>query len=235
MKRKQKQGIMPLKHSKWLGLIEILQNDLNLNVYPGGYSGMTNWYHQHNIRFTYEDSQESLYGSDVDKIPKELVEDTKWERKFRATKFNYFPNDLGMIDVSTQGYFIKIPSLERALLEMTYKIGVLYMPEDLENYYGDLIGQIDAKNFQILLENCTSEKIKRIALFLLYEEGYRHFIKLDTSKIPLNLEFNREYNFDMIQTNHITKYNIQMSPDLVQPDNKHELCSAGSIIRERAI
>ena len=202
-----------------------------LDVYPGGYSGMTNWYHQHNIRFTYEDSEETLFGNDVHKIPKELLEVSKWDRAFQLIKFNYFSQKLGLIDINTQGYFIKIPSLERALLEMTYRIGDIYMPEDMDEYYSDLIGRLNVLKLQILLENCTSDKIKRITLFLLEEGGHRHFIKLDTSKISLNLEFNRDYSFDTIETNHVSKYNMQVSTNLINPNNKHEICWRGAVLR----
>ena len=43
--------IIPSSQDRWLKLIDILQNDLNLDVYPGGYSAITGWYHRHDFIF----------------------------------------------------------------------------------------------------------------------------------------------------------------------------------------
>lgn len=71
---------------------DILQNDVNLHVYPAGYSAMTGWYHQHDgiINPIIED----LYGTDVDKILSDLLNVKKWEREFDLHQKDYFPKDL---------------------------------------------------------------------------------------------------------------------------------------------
>lgn len=56
-----------VRQGKWLHLIGMLQNKLNLDVYPGGYTAMTGWYDRHDGIFN--PIVEDLYGTDVNEVP----------------------------------------------------------------------------------------------------------------------------------------------------------------------
>lgn len=199
---------IPEHQAKWFKLIDILQNDLKLDVYPGGYSAMTSWYHRH--AHIYHPSVEDLYGIDVDKIPEKLLKGA-WERKFNLHKFNFFPKDLGINKIKTRGYKLRIPSLERALLEMVYDIGIKTTFNTLFDYFTDLY-QINLNSFQELLASCTSEKIKRLGLFLAEESGLDYYDKLNLSTIKLNLKKKLDFIPEDKFPKYVPKYNI-LVPD----------------------
>lgn len=68
--------------------------------------------------------------------------------------------------------------------------------------------------YQKLLESCTSEKIRRLDLFLSEESESEYYPKLDINKIPLDLNKNVDYSFNQPDSNHIFKYNIEVPTNL---------------------
>ena len=210
---KEINAYFPEERSNWLELIDIVQNKLKLDVYPGGYSAMIGWYHQHEGRFRY--ILEYLYGKDVSKIPKELLKQEKWERDFYLMDCNYFPKDLEMKKIKSFNYSIKIPNVERAILEMADGIGVSTSMERVYEYYSDLGGCLDSINYQELLENCSSERLRRVGLFLAEESESSYYPKLNLKKIPLDLDKNRDYSFNEDFSNHILNYNMQTPGNLI--------------------
>ena len=202
---KEKNCWIDSQKDKWLKLIDILQNDLNLDVYPGGFSGMTGWHHRHD--WIFHPTTEYLYGIDIDKIPNELLKQKKWERDFFLFNSSYFPKNLGIDRVKTRGYALRIPSLERSLLEMIDMIGHDLSIDTVHEYFGDL-GWLNPKLTQKLLENCTSEKIKRIALFLMEEISPEYYAEIDPSKVKLNLSKKIDLVSEGYTGNYTFKYNI---------------------------
>lgn len=200
------------EQGNWLELIHVLQNDLSLDVYPGGYSAMKNWYHQH--AGVFNPIVEDLYGTDVHKIPEELLNRKEWERKFKLYKSDFLPIDLQIHKIKTRNYIIRIPSMERALLEMVDDVGVNNDIERVFEYYTDLAGDLHHKKYQQLLEKCTSERTIRLGLFLAEEGGTDCFPELNLNKIPLSLDKNLDYSFKHKAPNYIFKYNIDVSPNL---------------------
>ena len=202
---KEKNCWIDSQKDKWLKLIDILQNDLNLDVYPGGYSGMTGWHHRHD--WIFHPRTEDLYGYDIDKIPQELLNEEKWERKFFLFKSDYFPKNLGMDKVRTRGYELMIPSLERSLLEMIDMIDKGLSIDTVLEYFEDL-GWLNPKLAQKLLEHCTSEKIKRIALFLMEEIHPEYYDEIEPTKIKLDLSKKIDLVSEGYRGNYTFKYNI---------------------------
>ena len=203
---REKEPIIPHSQDKWLKLIDILQNELNLDVYPGGYSAMVGWHHRHHSILN--PLRERLYGTDVYKVPKELLKGD-WQRKFNFYKNDFFPKKLGIDKIKTRGYQLKIPSLERSLLEMVYDIDNRTTIDSVFVYFLDL-PEINPKLFQQLLERCTSEKVKRFGLFLAEETFYDYFKEMDTTNIRLNLKENLDVTDGHRFPNHVPKYNIEV-------------------------
>ena len=203
---KEREPIIPITQDKWLKLIDILQNELKLDVYPGGSSAMTGWYHRHN--WIFNPVMERLYGTDVHKIPKQLLKEN-WGRKFYLYKSDWFPKDLGIDKIKTRSYKLRIPCLERALLEMVYDINNRTTIDRVFNYFLDL-PEIKSKKIQKLLEQCSSEKVKRFGLFLAEETYFDYFKKIDTTNIILNLNENLDITDGHHSPNHVFKYNIEV-------------------------
>lgn len=191
---------------KWLKFIDILQNKLKLDVYPGGYSAMTGWYHRHYGIFRYH--VEDLYGLDTNKIPLSLLKEN-WERKFNFYKNDFLPINLGMLKIKTRKYKLIIPSVERALLEMIYGLNINTSFDFLYDFFSDL-DDLNPKLLQELLENCSSEKIKRLALFLGEEFSFDYYKKLDIRNIGIDVTYNLDYAENSNCPSHIPKYNIEV-------------------------
>ena len=209
---------IPESQSKWLKLIDILQNELNLDVYPGGDSAMTGWHHRHDAIFY--PTTEDLYGIDVHKIPNELLKEN-WERKFYLYENNFLPKNLGIHKIKTQGYKLRIPSVERALLEMVYDVNIRLSFDTIFEYFDDL-HWINPRHFQELLEACTSDKVKRLSLFLAEESCFDYYDKIDLSKIKLDLTNKIDWvEFDNFP-NHVPKYNMEVPGYLNWNRCKHE-------------
>lgn len=197
---------IPESQSKWLKLIDILQNELNLDVYPGGDSAMTGWHHRHDAIFY--PTTEDLYGVDVHKIPNELLKEN-WERKFYLYENTFLPKDLGIHKIKTQGYKLRIPSVERALLEMVYDLDIRLSFDTIFEYFLD-VHWVNPKRFEKLLIACKSEKIKRLAIFLSEETGFEYYEKINFSKIDLNLKQKINYASNENCFLYMPKYNIEV-------------------------
>ena len=223
--------IIPSSQDKWLKLIDILQNDLNLDVYPGGYSAITGWYHRHD--FIFHPIIEKLYGLDIDKIPTIILEGD-WQREFYLYKSDWFPKDLGIDKVKTRDYKLKIPSLERALLEMVYDVDIRTSFDTIYDYFGDL-HSINPKMFQTLLEHCTSQKIKRLGLFLAEEFCWGYYDKINLTNIKLDLTENMDLADNQIFPSHIPKYNLEVPGHLEWEVCKNEPYYRGNQLSARAV
>lgn len=220
------------KHEdKWFRAIDIIQNELKLDVYPGGCSAVTGWYHRHYVII--HPTTESLYGSDVDKIPEEILKDD-WERKFYLYKTDYFPRDLGINKVKTREYVLRIPSVERGLLEMVYDINIRLSIDTVAEYFSDL-HYVDPKLLQKLLEVCTSEKVKRIGLFLADESYFDYYDKIDQSNIKLDLTKNIDLASDDTFPSHIPKYNLEVPGHLTWDKCNYEPYYKGRELSKRTI
>ena len=204
---KSREPIIPPGQDQWFRLIDILQNELKLDVYPGGYSAMTGWHYRHD--WIFNPSMERLYGTDVDKIPENLLSDKRWKRKFYLYQSDWFPKNLGIDRIKTRGYELRIPCLERSLLEMVYNINKRITIDTVFNYFMDL-PQINPKKIQKLLEQCSSEKIKRFGLFLAEETYFDYFKKIDSTNIKLNLNKNLDITDGHHSPNYVFKYNIDV-------------------------
>ena len=86
------------------------------------------------------------------------MEQEKWSRKFYLIDSSYFPKDIGITKIETFGYSIKIPSKERAILEMTARVGLYSDIERVFEYYTDLADNLDPKNYPELLEKCNARQ-----------------------------------------------------------------------------
>ena len=94
------------------------------------------------------------------------------------------PKDLGLVEQNHGDFKTKVSSLERSVLEMLYLV-----PEKVTlNEAYQLVESLTAvkpKEFQKLLEECTSVKVKRLFLYMVETIGHSWFKRLDIEKINL--------------------------------------------------
>lgn len=162
------------------GAIFALQNQLNLSIHVAANTALNDFYGiTHNIVF---DSKQQLFGYRGEKLPKWFKNLYSNDIDFNCTTF--LPNNLGITDYNVGDFSIKIPTIERATLEMLYLV-----PEKVtinEAYQIiELLTVVKPKEFQKLLENCSSIKVKRLFLYIAEKIGHSWFKRLDLTKINL--------------------------------------------------
>lgn len=162
------------------GAIFALQNQLNLSIHVAANTALNDFYGiTHNIVF---DSKQQLFGYRGEKLPKWFKNLYSNDIDFNCTTF--LPNNLGVTDYNVGDFSIKIPTIERATLETLYLV-----PEKVtinEAYQIiELLTVVKPKEFQKLLENCSSIKVKRLFLYIAEKIGHSWFKRLDLTKINL--------------------------------------------------
>lgn len=162
------------------GAIYALQKQLNLSIHPAGISALNDYYNvRHNVPFN---RKQQLIGTRGEKLPKWFTSIYSDRTELSLTTF--LPEKLGLVEQNTGDFSIKIPTLERAVLEMLY-----FIPEKVTLNEGyqiiESLTTIKPKEFQMLLENCTSIKVKRLFLYMAEKVGFNWFNRLDLSKIDL--------------------------------------------------
>lgn len=179
------------------GAIYAIQKQLELSIHIGGITALNDYYKiMHNLPF---ERRLQLFGYRGEKLP-------KWFRAlYNNTELNltvFLPKDIGYIEQNHGHFKTKISSLERSVLEMLYLV-----PEKItiNEAYQIMEALISAKpkNFQILLEQCSSIKVKRMFLYIAEKINHSWFKRLDLSKIDIGKgtreitkggKYNKKYN-----------------------------------------
>jgi len=162
------------------GAIYALQEQLGSSVHIGGLTALNEQYGiVHNIPFS---RKQQLYGYRGEKIPKWF--NTLYKDDIELSLTTFLPKDLSLVEQNHGDFKIKVSSLERSVLEMLYLV-----PEKVTlNEAYQLIESLTAvkpKEFQKLLEECTSVKVKRLFLYMVETIGHSWFKRLVIEKINL--------------------------------------------------
>ena len=173
------------------GALNTLQYQLGLSFHIGGLSALNN------VSFNKKQQICAYRGEKAPKWFKSLYEN---EVEIYTTTF--LPKDIGIIEQNIGSFNIRISTLERAVLEMIYLV-----PDNItanEAYQiVELLTTVKPKEFQKLLENCSSIKVNRLFLYLADTISHPWFKKLDISKIKLGTgvreitsggKYNAKYN-----------------------------------------
>ena len=162
------------------GAIFALQSQLNLSIHIAANTALNNFYGiTHNIGFR---NKQQLFGYRGEKLPKWFKNLYENDIEFNCTTF--LPENLGMIDYNIGNFNIKIPTLERAILEMIYLVPDRFTINEAYQYI-ELLTTVKPKEFQKLLENCTSIKVKRLFLYIVDTIGHPWLKRLELAKINL--------------------------------------------------
>lgn len=154
---------------EWPGIIYTLQNQLKLDVHPGGKTALEMKGHAHYLS---KMNKVSLFAALKQTIPT-WFQKSNFDVKFTLTKTNLFPKDMKDTFSSHEyrDFSIKISSLERAAMEMLYQVPAKVSFEEA-NLLTENMVSLRPKIVQKLLENCNSIKVKR--LFMYFAEKHDH-------------------------------------------------------------
>lgn len=170
------------------GAIYTLQSQLGLSIHIGAMTALNEKYGiMHNIPFS---RKTLLFGVRGEKLPAWFK--NHFKDSYKLTSTNFLPKDLGMEEKGNEYFTTKIPTRERAMLELVY-----LLPDNagLKEVYHimEIVMTLRPRKVQELLENCSSIKTKRIFLFMAEKAEMPWFKELDLSKIDLGKGF-REIN-----------------------------------------
>lgn len=163
------------------GAIYALQKQLNLSIHIGGISALNNYYGiTHNI--LYSDRNTQLFGFRSEKLPKWFK--TLYGKNTQLNCTTFLLKDIGLVEIQTGDFKIKVSTLERAVLEMLYLVPEKIMLNEAYQII-ELLITVKPKEFQQLLEKCSSVKVKRLFLYLAELSNHSWFKRLNLSKINL--------------------------------------------------
>lgn len=161
------------------GAFYALQEQLKLSFHIGGISALSSKYGiRHNIDFK---RKTYIYGFRGEKLPKWFKDNYP---NIDVIKTEFLPKDIGIQYFENKDFKTKIPTTERAILEMIYLAPVKNSLNEIYQLM-ETMSVIKPKIMQELLENCTNIKVKRLFLYIAEKLNYQWFKKLDIQKINL--------------------------------------------------
>lgn len=193
----------------WFGALYTLQNQLGLNIHPGGRTALELRGYAHYLPTSTRHI--FLYGTHGLILPKWFNED-RLGVKFSLIRTNLFPaeNLPGISVLNEKDISLKVSAPERAAMEMLYlvpgKIGFNEAFLIMEN-----LATLRSGVVQQLLEKCRSIKVKRLFLFMSEKHGHKWISDLDISRFDLgkgkrvivpNGQYNSKYQITVPRDNY---------------------------------
>lgn len=170
-------------HRKELGIeggLYALQSQLNIDFHLGASSALEIRNARHFVTFSNRNLE--IFIPKKATLPKWFGEIFK--NKYEAYKTQILPLDLGVESINFRGFSLKVSSTERAILETIFlnNMSLNEIAQVIEN-----MPNLRPKLLQLLLERCTSIRVKRAFLYLSDRQGQAWFRFLDLSKINLGV------------------------------------------------
>lgn len=161
----------------YLGGLYALQTQLGLSVHPAAKTALSMQGKAHYLELATQSVQ--LFGGKEDHLPL-WFKRRDWGISVECKLTSFLPPDLGLVDVEHKSFQVKVSSPARAVMECLYLapksqplIEVYELMEGLNN--------VRPATVQMLLEACTSVKVKRLFLYLADKADHEwfHYLKLD--------------------------------------------------------
>lgn len=162
------------------GAIYTLQTELGLSVHLGGYTVLNEKYGKtHNLTV---ERKPQLFCYRGEKVP-------AWFRANYGSSYDLFVTsfllpDAGFADDANVNFTVRIPVVERAILEMLYLTPSVHTLQETYQVM-ELLGTGKPSVMQNLLENCTSIKVKRLFLYMAERAELSWFKRIDLTTIDL--------------------------------------------------
>lgn len=165
----------------YLGGIHALQEQLKLDIHPGGRTALGLLNLAHYVQLSASSVQ--LFGADKEKLPRWFRE-YAWGPSVEYYSSAFLPAGLALREVTLQSFSVKVSSAARAIFEMLY---LAKTDQDFLECYENLEGlnTLRPSIVQSLLENCGSVKVKRLFLYMSEKAGHEWVSALDIGKVDL--------------------------------------------------
>ena len=184
----------------WFGALHALQYQLNKPIHVGGKSALALQGHSHFVILGR--SMVDLFKAPKTHIPKWFSRHA-WSEDIRITQSSFLPVNLGLEELMIQNISVRGSSRERSTLELLHLAPILY---DFEEVWliMESMGTLRSEVLTELLQQCSSEKAKRLLLYFgeLQDHAWRKHIdekKIKTSSYLLKVvntggHYNAKYN-----------------------------------------
>ena len=196
------------------GAVFSLQQQLGLNVHPGGKTALSFQGKAHFLDFT--EQQVYLFGHSKESLPAWFI-NYDWSVKINYYTTSFLPADVGMTLTENNNFQLRTSSPARAFMECLF---LTPQSQDLIECFQLMQGlnTLHPKQTQNLLERCTSVKVKRLFLYLAEKCGHRWLKHLNLERIDLG-----KGNRSLIKNGtYIKKYKITV-PREIEKDESPEL------------
>ncbi len=166
---------------EWTGGLYAIQEQLKQKIHIGGKTALELQGYSHFIRA--QETRIFLYSPTRSELPFWFSHyDWGVQICFYNTKF--LPPEIGISTKNFQNFSLKISSPERAILELLYHVPNNQSVEEAHLIMQGMIG-LRPSLMQALLEQSTSIKVNRLALFFGDFLNHPWFRKIDSSKINI--------------------------------------------------
>lgn len=200
----------------WQGAIWALQKQLNLKIHVGSKSALELLGYAHYLPLNKQTI--SIIVPKNNLLPKWITK-LKFNAKIKTYSTNIFKKTevSSLTEIKNNNLELILSAPERAIIEMMYRIPSQYTFQETAEIFTSLT-TLRPELVQILLENCTSIKAKRIFLFLAELNNHKWFSKINTSKVELGkgkrvIEKNGIFN---------SKYLITVPKELIDQEDTYE-------------
>lgn len=165
----------------YLGGVYALQTQLGLSAHPAAKTALSLQSKAHYLEMSSTKAQ--LFCSSGENVPL-WFKKFDWGLKMDLTLTSFLPSELGLIDIEHKNFTVKVSSPARAVMECLYSapksqplLEVFELMEGLNN--------LRPATVQVLLEKCTSVKVKRLFLYLADKVGHEWFNFLNLDNVDL--------------------------------------------------
>lgn len=173
--------IRPAEQVTWKGGMYTIQQQAKLELHVGAVTALSLQGQSHYFRVTGE--KIFIFSAHKTILP-QWFKAHEWGQKVQHIKTSLLPDDLGLTQYDDKNFSIIISASERAILECLY-----LAPDklDLKECYHLVEGlsNLRPKLLQVLLEKCSSVKVKRLFLFMASKAQHQWLAFLDLKKMDL--------------------------------------------------
>ncbi|OMP78360.1 type IV toxin-antitoxin system AbiEi family antitoxin [[Flexibacter] sp. ATCC 35208] len=169
------------EQANYEGAIYALQIQGDSSIHPGGRTALSLLGKAHYLELATK--RIILFGGTKEKLPT-WFKKYDWGYHIEYHETSFLPPDLGLIEIETKNFSIKISDAIRAMLECLYLVPQKQeLIECFELMEG--LNNLPPRQVQKLLENCNSIKVNRLFLYMAEKAGHSWFSYLDLNKINL--------------------------------------------------
>ncbi len=161
----------------YLGGVFALQSQLGLSVHPAAKTALSLQGKAHYVELSTKKAQ--LFGGQDETLPL-WFKKRDWSVRIDCKLTSFIPPELGLVEIEHKSFTVKVSTPARAVMECLY-LAPKSQPllEVFELMQG--LNNLRPGSVQMLLEACTSIKVKRLFLYMADKAGHEwlRYTKLD--------------------------------------------------------